>query len=188
MPVEDTSKRDPLLHLLGGMSEGASGYIEGIEAAGGQQFQAAVELMPTEGPWRELVELGFADPEPTDDALFVRTRLPLGWTKRILDDPRGGEVLDERGVARVGTFYKAAPYDRKAACHLIAPGLHLATDAIYGNEPPARPEKWEALTGEERADYLASLDHYLADAKEYPDIYGDRAERVQALKAAVTDG
>lgn len=186
--IEDTSKRDPMLHLLGGMSEGAGGYIENMEAAGGQQFQADAELMPAKGPWRALVELGFAEPEPTDDDLFVRTRLPKGWTKRSLADPRGGEVLDERGLPRVVTFVKNAFYDRKAYCHLLAVGGHLATEGIYGNEPPERPEKWDALTDEERADYLDTLNEYLDSAMEYPGTRGDREERVRTLKAAVSGG
>lgn len=183
--IEDTSKRDMELHLLGMLSEGQTGYIEGMEASGGQQFQADAELMPAKGPWRALVELGFAEPQPTDDELFVRTRLPKGWSKRSLDDPRGGEVLDERGLPRVGTFVKNAFYDRKAHCHLIAVGDGLATHAIYGDDPVERPEKWDLLTADERADYLDTLNEYLERAKEYPGIYGDREERVRALKAAV---
>lgn len=182
--IEDTSKRDPLLHLAGAWGNPGR-YVEDMEAAGGTQFQAASELMPADGPWPELVALGFAEPEPTDDKLFVRTRLPEGWTKRAMDDPRGGQVLDERGVPRVGTFYKAASYDRKADCHLIAVGRHLATQGIYGDEPPARPELWDALTAEERGDYLDDLDDYLKRAEEYPTIYRDRVYRVNALKRAV---
>lgn len=182
--IENTSKRDPMLHLLGALSDGTGGYIEGMEAAGGRQFQADAELMPARGPWDDLVALGFAKPEPTDDELFVRTRLPKGWTKRSLEDPRGGEILDERGLPRVGTFYKAAPYDRKADCHVIAVGHALATRDIYGDAQPTEPSYWVAMTAAERADYIASLDGYLQRAEEYPDIYGDRAPRVRQLKAA----
>lgn len=147
---------------------------------------AEPELMPADGPWTELVALGFAEPEPTDDKLFVRTRLPQGWTKRISpDDPRGGEVLDERGVPRVGTFYKAAPYDRKADCHLLNVGSHQAVADIYGDHEPVRPGKWGVFTEREREDYRRSLGNYLNDAERYPDIYGDRVERVRAFKAAV---
>lgn len=184
MSIEDTTKRDPLLHVAGAWDKPGR-YIEEMESAGGAQFQAAAELMPADGPWSELVELGFAEPEPTDDKLFVRTRLPEGWKKCSLDDPRGGQIVDERGVPRVGTFYKAASYDRKADCHLIAVGHHFATQGIYGDESPARPELWDRLTAEERADYLADLDHYLKKAEEYPSIYADRVERVRALKRAV---
>lgn len=185
MSIEDTTKRDPLLHLAGALSDGPSGYIEGMEAAGGQQFQAAADLMPASGPWPELVALGFAKPEPTDDDLFVRTRLPEGWTKRMLDDPRGGEILDERGVARVSTFYKAASYDRKADCYVINVGGRLATHGIYGGDPPARPERWDVLTAEERADYRLNLDNFLERAEQYPSVYGDRVQRVRTLKAQV---
>lgn len=184
MSIEDTSKRDPLLHLAGAW--GTPGrYVEEMESAGSTQFQAASELMPADGPWPELVALGFAEPEHTDDKLFVRTRLPEGWTKRSLDDPRGGLIVDDRGAPHVGTFYKAASYDRKASCHLIVVGCHLATEGIYGDEPPKRPELWDVLTADERADYLADLHHYLKQAEEYPSIYADRVGRVHALKRAV---
>jgi hypothetical protein len=178
--IEDTTKRDALGKLVGAMN------IEGMEAAGGQQFASEPELMPADGPWDELVELGFAPPEPTDDPLFVRTRLPDGWSKRLLDDPRGGEILDERGLPRVGTFYKAAFYDRKADCHLIAPGWHAATHGIYGDDPVGQPHGWDVMTSEEREEYVRGLRGYLADAKEHPNIYGERVPRVKALLDAVS--
>src|SRR5690554_7947830 len=96
--VENTGKLDPLGMLIGAMD------IEGMEAAGGQQFTADAELMPKNGRWDELVELGFAPPEPTEDELFVRTRLPEGWSKRMLDDPRGGEIRSEE--RRVGKEWR----------------------------------------------------------------------------------
>ena len=178
--IEDTTKRDPMGKLFGAMD------VEGMEAAGGRQFTNDAELMPAHGPWDELVKLGFAKPEATDDALFVRTRLPEGWSKRMLDDPRGGQILDERGLPRVGTFYKAAFYDRKADCHLISPGWHAAIHGIYGDDPVGQPHGWDVMTEDEREDYLGGLREYLDDAKEHPNIYGDRVPRVKALLAAVT--
>jgi hypothetical protein len=183
--IENTTKRDNTAHLLGMNIEGRTGYIEGMEAEGGRQFQSDATLMPASGPWPELVALGFAEPEATDDELFVRTKLPAGWSKRSMEDARGGEIVDERGLPRVGTFYKAAFYDRKASCHLIGVGHHLATDAIYGDEEPARPAQWDVLTTQERQGYLNSLDGYLHRAERYPSTYEDRVQRVQALKAAV---
>jgi hypothetical protein len=178
--IEDTTKRDALGKLVGAVN------IEGMEAAGGLQFVNESELMPADGPWDELVELGFAPPEPTDDELFVRTRLPEGWAKRLLDDPRGGEILDERGIPRVSTFYKAAFYDRKADCQLIAVGWHAATRGIYGDNPVGQPHGWDVMTAEEREDYVGGLRRYLRDAEESPNIYGGRVPRVKALLDAVS--
>lgn len=187
MGVENTSKRPAESHLMGMLGEGQTGYIEGMESAGQRQLVADSALMPADGPWKDLVALGFGQPEPTDDELFVRTTLPAGWSKVATDHAMHSNVADERGVDRVGVFYKAAFYDRRADCHLINVGGHLGTHHIYGDEPPARPEKWDVLTEQERAGYIRNLDSFLERAKEHPDIYGDRVGRVEALKAAVAD-
>lgn len=185
MGIENTTERDPLLHLVGMMGDGQTGYIESMESAGQRQVVTATDLMPADGPWQELVKLGFGKPQRTGDELFVRTTLPPGWRKSGTDHSMHSNVLDERGVERVGVFYKTAFYDRKAHCHVINVGGNLATHGIYGDDPPGRPEKWDVLTADERADYLASLNRYLEDAKRRPEIYGHRVKRVQALKAAV---
>lgn len=182
--VENTSKRDPMLHLLGSLAEGQSGYIEGMEAEGQRQFVASAELMPADGPWAVLAELGFGEPQRTEDDLFVRSTLPAGWRKVATDHAMWSNVEDERGLPRVGVFYKGAFYDRSAFCHVIGAGRHLAMEAIYGDAPPARPEKWHLLTEGERASYRQDLDAYLQEAEAYPDVCRRRG-RVQALRAAV---
>ena len=61
MTIEDTSKRDPLLHLAGGMIEGSSGYIEGMEAAGQRQVVNST-LLPIETLYstdEDFIALGF---------------------------------------------------------------------------------------------------------------------------------
>lgn len=84
---------------------------------------------------------------------------------------------------RVAIFYKAAFYDRKAFMHLIDVGSHYADEAIYGDGPVSGP--WAKLTDAERADALVRVGEYLADAEQYPDIYGKRVDRAQAVLAQI---
>ncbi len=124
--VENTSRRDPRIHLLGAQAEGLDGYIAGMEAAGMRQLLAS-DLLPArmipgdEGVWTAL---GFVfGGVVADDPLFRRVTLPAGWTRAAGgpgDDPRGGYVVDECGVRRVSIFYKAAFYDRAASMVLLA--------------------------------------------------------------------
>jgi len=177
--IENTSKRDPLLHVIGAMGNPA-GYITDMEAAGQQQFVTETRLMPAEGDWDTLQALGFGAPTPTADELFVNSTLPEGWSKGATEHDMHSSVLDERGIERVGVFYKAAFYDRRASCYVANVGHRFATKVIYGDEKPALPDKWAVLTGEEREDFVDSLQRYLDDAEVHPDIYGHRVGRVKA--------
>lgn len=185
--IEDTSKRDPMLHLLSAAVEGNTSYITGMEAAGQRQIVAATRLLPADGDWEALQTLGFGAPEPTDDELFVKTSLPQGWTKGETDHDMWSSVLDERGIERVSVFYKAAFYDRRASFHIPNVGSRLATNVIYGTAEPALPEQWGALTGQEKADFVQGLHGYQKEAAESPAIYADRLPRVEAVLALVGD-
>lgn len=84
--IENTSGRDPVLHLLGAMGEGqVGGYIYELEAAGQAQLVSSDQL-PTKlsgGTREELVEIGFTFGEPDpDDPLFLPVTLPEGWRKQ----------------------------------------------------------------------------------------------------------
>lgn len=48
------------------------------------------------------------------DDLFYRVELPTGWKKESTSHDMHSSVLDERGRKRIGVFYKAAFYDRRA--------------------------------------------------------------------------
>lgn len=183
--VENTGKRDPMLHLIGMMSEGQSDYIEGMEAEGQKQVVADSEVMPADGPWDALRTLGFGEPVPIEgDDMFVRTRLPEGWAKQPTNHSMWSEVIDERGIERVAVFYKAAFYDRSAHSQVVNVGRRLASNKIYGDDPVGLPEKWDLLTDVERTNYIDEIDNYLERAERHPDIYGDRAERAKALEDA----
>lgn len=179
---ENTSKRPNEVHLLGAMSDGASGYIEGMEADGQRQLVNST-VLPREilhGPEEEFTALGFTFGEPTDD-LFREATLPEGWSRKGSDHAMWSYIVDERGVERVAIFYKAAFYDRRAHMSLSRVGSSLASSFIYGDGPDETP--WDVLTNEERADFISSLTDYVERAAEHPDIYGDRLPRVEAALA-----
>lgn len=115
--IENTGKRDPMLHLLGAMSDGTDKYITDMEAAGQRQV-ANSTLLPTKGS-DDLAALGFTLREIQDgDPLFREVTLPDGWRKEASDHDMWSHVVDPLGRKRVAVFYKAAFYDRKAFCRV----------------------------------------------------------------------
>lgn len=193
--ITNTSKQDAIIHLAGSLGEGMSGYVEGMEKRGQRELVNSTRL-PAEcrglssdwnaDGWDELATLGFVKGAPVDgDELFVEATLPAGWTRESAGHAMWPYLLDERGIRRVAVFYKAAFYDRRAHMSLMRAGSDWASNAIYGDDPVALPEFWARFTNEERqqvADYLAG---YRADAAKYPDIYGDRLPRVDAIEQLV---
>ncbi|MBE5453422.1 hypothetical protein E3G52_000286 [Mycobacteroides abscessus] len=195
--IENTTNRDPLLHLLGSMGGNHSSYIEGMERDGQQQLVNS-DLLPVDAGylygenetidgWDVLAKLGFQRGEPVSgDDLFVHATLPEGWSRKGGSHAMHSSIVDQRGIDRVRIFYKAAFYDRRASMSVIQnPGADLASKAIYGDEPAALPSVWSAMTDNERAGYRGALDQYLSRAEDHPDIYGDRLPRVQELIAFV---
>lgn len=66
-----------------------------------------------------LCEMGFEVGEPfEDDPLFRPVKLPEGWTKAGTGHAMHSDIIDTEGFQRVGMFYKAAFYDRKATAHI----------------------------------------------------------------------
>lgn len=115
--IEDTSKRNPLLHLLGSMGEGSSDYITGMEAQGQRQLVES-EQLPIDTGGDEMYEaLGFTFGDATDE-LFRSATMPAGWSKHATDHAMWWKITDERGRERASAFYKAAFYDRRAFMRL----------------------------------------------------------------------
>lgn len=149
--VEDTSKRDPLTHMVGMLGEDGMGeYIEVMEAAGQQQLVHS-DIMPAQGS-DALPALGFRIGEFTDDdQLFVHATLPEGWSKEGSDHSMWSYVVDAQGRRRVSCFYKAAFYDRSAHCSVVrlASVLYDAVEAppedhkdpVYDLDP-TDPDGW----------------------------------------------
>jgi hypothetical protein len=119
--IENTSRRDGMIHLLGAMSDGPSDYITGMESDGQRQLLHSDRLpVDSGGTDDEFVKLGFTfgDPDPADD-LFRAATLPDGWKRRGSDHAMWSYIDDEQGRERVAIFYKGAFYDRDAFMHLV---------------------------------------------------------------------
>lgn len=160
--IENTSSRDAAIHLMGAMSDGTDKYITDMEAVGQRQLVSGTQ-MPTEGPWPELVALGFTRGEAVEgDDLFVNATLPEGWSKEPTDHSMWSQIVDERGIKRVAIFYKAAFYDRKAFCRIEKSSQRFASEAMWGEGTVKLPEYWGLLTDDEKTECAAQLEIDLA--------------------------
>jgi hypothetical protein len=167
MSIENTSSRDPMLHLLGAMSDGSSGYIEGMEAAGQRQLVSSASLpTKTGGNDPAFLALGFTFGVPdTSDSLFRAATLPDGWTKRGSDHAMWSYILDEHGRQRVSIFYKAAFYDRRAFMRLDSVHNYVWT-LIESGRKPVLDDSWctrtavDAVVADERTRRAEQVDLY----------------------------
>lgn len=169
MAIENTNQRDAFTHLIGmGLGSGrdtSSGYIEGMEAAG-QQHLVNSDRLPARGPWADLEALGFVKGKQVDgDDLFVHCELPAGWKRAGTSHSMHSDILDERGVPRVGIFYKAAFYDRRADMHLKNVGYSASTEAIYGDGEPALPPLWSCFTAAEREVFWEAIERHANEGR-----------------------
>lgn len=121
MTIENTSKRSPIAHMVGILSEGQNDYIVGMEAKGQRELVASSSL-PNElqrpDTDADFEALGFTFGAETDE-LFREATLPDGWSKQGSDHDMWSYIVDADGVRRVAIFYKAAFYDRRAFMRLV---------------------------------------------------------------------
>lgn len=182
--IENTSSMDPREKLLDML---VGGGIEGQEQRGQSQLVKST-LLPTNRGRRylsdddteKMMELGFTFGEPLEsDPLFCEATLPEGWTKEGSDHAMWSYVLDERGIKRVAVFYKAAFYDRDAFMRLISPGANHADEMVYGDG-----EVWlnDKFTDDELQQVRDYLDQMQKNIDEFPNIYGDKQDRVNKLR------
>ncbi|MCV7255300.1 hypothetical protein H7J86_24355 [Mycobacterium hackensackense] len=179
--ITNTSAQPATDHFAGSVVLGTDAYITGMEAEGQRQLVNSDKL-PAEADWPEFEALGFVkgDPVPGDD-LFVTATLPAGWKREGSDHAMWSHIVDERGIRRVGIFYKAAFYDRRADMSVTRVGSEVAAGVIYGDADVALPQCWPLLTDVERAEVQRSIAYYAAEAQRHPDIYAKQGERAQAL-------
>lgn len=132
--IEDTSKSHTFADLP--MFGGSSGAIEAMEARGQQQLLESTDL-PTQGSDDpEFLRLGFTFGEPhKHDPLFRPATLPQGWKREGTDHSMHSNIVDQFGRKRVGVFYKAAFYDRRADMHLNTVFGYVSSLLYYGGEP-----------------------------------------------------
>lgn len=118
--TEDPTRNSTAEHILGIAQPGA---IEAMEAAGQKEFVES-DVFPTEiagkGSIQQLESLGFIFHEVVpNDPLFRYVTLPEGWSRVATDHDMWSIIRDEKGAERVGIFYKAAYYDRRAHAHVV---------------------------------------------------------------------
>lgn len=120
MKVTNTEKRakeNPGAVLGEHLALGSSNAIEASEARGQRELVAS-SVLPRQFNWctrEEFEALGFVFGEDVaDDPLFRNATLPDGWRREGSDHAMWSYLLDQHGRRRVGVFYKAAFYDRKA--------------------------------------------------------------------------
>jgi hypothetical protein len=183
--IQNTTRavqENPAYGLFASMGDG----ITEMEAAGQSQLIQSTKL-PAELSYSTRADfeaLGFVFGDLVDgDPLFRETTLPAGWTKRATDHSMHSEIVDERGIARVGVFYKAAFYDRRADMNITNVGSSVATECIYGDGDPSKlPER---LTRDELLEAEGHAIYYVRRAGDHPDIYAERLPRVDAFLTAV---
>ena len=185
MTIENTTdaiRRNPMAGLLMGLSGG----IEASERRGQQQLVNSDRLpSDTRGKDAAFIALGFTFGEPdANDSLFRPATLPSGWKREGSDHAMWSYIVDERGIKRVGVFYKAAYYDRRADMHVVNVGRDIGSHAIYGDEAPtAASMRLDVLTPGERDDLEADVAEMRHQINETPSIYGKYANRVAVVRA-----
>lgn len=146
--IEDTSRTtNPLdaerILSLARLGIG-TGEIEAMEARGQQQLVESTDL-PTQisgGTQADFEALGFTFGEPhAHDPLFRPATLPEGWTKQGTDHSMHSKILDTLGRERVGVFYKAAFYDRRADMHLNTVFGYVG-NLLYYSGTPVLDDEW----------------------------------------------
>jgi hypothetical protein len=133
----------PLI-LAEAMGAGGIGAVIKAQEKRGQQALVHSELLPTElqddQAAFEALGFVFGDVE-ADDPLFRRVSLPEGWSREASDHAMWSYIVDGLGRRRVGVFYKAAYYDRKADASVLGLSEYLERCA-YEGLAPVLDEKW----------------------------------------------
>jgi hypothetical protein len=170
------------IKLLVGMEPGG---IEAQERQGQAQMLASTTL-PTEArpddAAFEALGFTFGDPVP-GDPLFRQATLPEGWVREGTEHAMHSVIKDERGIARVNVFYKAAFYDRKADMGILNVAYRFETEWVYGDETP---EIHPLFTDQELLDILAEARSSLREIEEYPTREKNRP-RLESLEAAALE-
>lgn len=152
-----TDSVSPMLVLIDGLSGGGgSGAIESMEKRGQTQLVNSDRLpTDTQGSDDAFIAAGFTfgEPEP-GDLLFRPATLPAGWRREATDHSMHSNIVDPLGRKRVGIFYKAAYYDRRADMYLVSQHSYL-TECLWNDHKPVLDNEW--LPAVQAAEVLAQL-------------------------------
>lgn len=189
--IDNTTKRmqedadEPLLLLGEAMITGSpESFIERQERDGQRQLVSSDRLPSAyRGDRAEWEALGFTfgDPDP-DDPLFMPVTLPEGWKREGSDHAMWSYIADQHGRRRVGIFYKAAFYDRKADMHLRTLSSY-ASDYADGDAPLVFDD-WATREGmlDALREHAEMWNGYAASAGQRGDRKGAEEDRAYAAK------
>lgn len=193
------------LFLASALATGSNDeYIRAQEKRGQRQLVNSDRLPKAREGDEPYIALGFTFGEfDRDDPLFRPATLPPGWKREASDHNMWSYIVDQHGRRRVGVFYKAAFYDRKADMHLETPASYLRNALYYGTRP-VLDDEWLTLSiARETLEALAATeDKQAADAERYiaegrgdatfwrESITKNRAEaaKARALAESLADG
>lgn len=198
MSIENT--QDPASAELSGLLLLATGDIEaviGAQEKAGQRQLVHSDRLPADlngDSQSDFEALGFqlGDPDPADP-MFRPATLPAGWRKEGSEHDMWSYVVDELGRRRVGVFYKAAFYDRKAHMNIKSLRAYV-TECVYNGTPIVTDATWatrqavaeaatkEAAYEEEKRQFWAERD----DTKYAAEHEAER-DKYQAITDAHTD-
>lgn len=177
----NTSADPAEVKLLIGLDPGG---IYAQEAQGQAEVLNSTTLpTDTRGKDADFEALGFTfGAQVPGDPLFREATLPAGWSRKGTDHSMHSVIEDERGIARVNIFYKAAYYDRRADMSLMNVAYRFVTDWVYGDE---RPELNPLFTEDELHEILKSVDGWRRQITEMPSIYEKYAPAINELEVVV---
>lgn len=145
-----------LLDAMSSPTRDGSGAIEAMEKAGQVQLVNS-DRLPTASysPDEEFIALGFTfGSADAHDPLFRPATLPDGWKREGSDHAMHSYLLDQYGRRRVGVFYKAAFYDRRADMSLISRSGYLQT-CVHDGTAPVLDDEW--LTADSAREALEQM-------------------------------
>ncbi|MFJ2477075.1 hypothetical protein ACIOWI_29570 [Streptomyces sp. NPDC087659] len=205
--IENTSEHmkdeaNQLLFLAASMGPGGSGQAITEQERAGQAQLVNSDRLPAKMPYNaqadfEALGFTFGEVDPRDP-LFRPATLPTGWKRQASDHDMWSYVVDELGRRRVGVFYKAAFYDRRASMSLtsvdtyvrecIHDGADIVTDDTWAT--PSAVAAAARRMADERNDNVKlwtgrGEDQYRAEAIEARDKYAAVAARFEGTG---TDG
>ncbi|MGI5155771.1 hypothetical protein [Microbispora sp. CA-102843] len=176
------------------------GAIEEQEAEGAAAMQRGdCEIIPAKGASdEELTALGFTlGPVDANDPLFRQATLPPGWKRAGTGHSMHTDIVDEHGRKRIGIFYKAAWYDRRADLSITTVYGYVA-DCLYRDTVPILDDSWatrEAVLAaldsiskyeQERADEWSG--HTGDRAREYEQEAREKLAKIEAIRAELAGG
>lgn len=173
------------------------GAIEEQEAEGAAAMQRGdCTVIPARGYRDEdLTALGFTlgDVTPGDD-LFREAAMPTDWKRAGTGHSMHTDIVDELGRKRIGIFYKAAWYDRKADLSIVSVSGYIRS-CLYEEAEPILDDAWAtrdavlaALADIEKAerDNVELWSEHAEDyAREYEQEARDRLAKIEAMRTSL---